>query len=57
MKCDSIPFFNSFFTKLAGTDQLQKQIERGWTESEIRGTWAPDIRKYLEIRKNYLLYP
>jgi len=57
MKPDSIVFFNSFFKKLAGTDQLQKQIEKGWTETEIRNTWAPDIRMFLEKRKKYLIYP
>src|SRR5690606_10141117 len=50
-------FFNSFLTKLAGTDQLRKQIEAGMTESEIRKTWQPALKRYKETRKKYLLYP
>ena len=57
MKPDTIEFFNSFFEKLAGSDQLRKQIEKGWTEKEIRATWTPDLAKYMEMRKKYLLYP
>ncbi|PKL74718.1 MAG: DUF1343 domain-containing protein, partial [Candidatus Melainabacteria bacterium HGW-Melainabacteria-1] len=29
-------FFNPFFDKLAGTDQLRTQIEAGWDETQIR---------------------
>jgi uncharacterized protein YbbC (DUF1343 family) len=50
-------FFNSFLTKLAGTDQLRKQIEAGLTEAEIRKTWQPALKRYKETRKKYLLYP
>jgi uncharacterized protein YbbC (DUF1343 family) len=56
LKPDSISFFNSFFNQLAGSDQLRKQIEKGWSEKEIRATWTPDLLKYLEKRKKYLLY-
>ncbi len=54
---DSITFFTSFFNQLAGSDQLRKQIEKGWNEQEIRATWLPDLLKYEAIRKKYLLYP
>lgn len=57
MKQDSTLFFIPFFNQLAGTDQLRKQIEKGWKEEEIRATWKPDLQKYLDIRKKYLLYP
>nr|WP_234462574.1 DUF1343 domain-containing protein [Adhaeribacter terrigena] len=50
-------FFNSFLTKLAGTDQLRKQIEAGMSEAEIRETWVPALKRYKETRKKYLLYP
>ena len=56
-KPDSIQFFTSFFNQLAGSDQLRKQIEKGWSEKEIRATWTPDLVKYMEMRKKYLLYP
>jgi uncharacterized protein YbbC (DUF1343 family) len=53
---DKEHFFNAYFTKLAGTDQLRKQIEAGKTEQEIRKSWEPELSKYREMRKKYLLY-
>ena len=50
-------FFNSFFTKLAGQTELQKQIEDGWIASKIRSSWYKDLEKFKKIRANYLLYP
>ncbi|MFY0688511.1 MAG: DUF1343 domain-containing protein [Cyclobacteriaceae bacterium] len=50
-------FFNSFFSKLAGTDQLQSQIESGMTMDEIRASWQDDLNAFREKRKAYLLYP
>ena len=49
-------FFNSFFTKLAGTKKLQQQIEQGVSETEIRKTWENDLNDFQKIRKHYLLY-
>jgi uncharacterized protein YbbC (DUF1343 family) len=53
---DKVRFFNPFFSRLAGTDKLQKQIEDGLDEAQIRASWGPDIEKYKLIRKKYLLY-
>jgi uncharacterized protein YbbC (DUF1343 family) len=53
---DKEHFFNAYFTKLAGTDQLRKQIEAGKSEKEIRESWEPALSKYKQIRKKYLLY-
>ncbi len=53
---DKKTFFNSFFTKLAGTKKLQKQIENGLSETEIRSTWQKELNTFKEIRKKYLLY-
>ncbi len=50
-------FFDSYFEKLAGTAQLRKQIEDGWSEAQIRETWQPGLEKFKQIRKKYLLYP
>lgn len=50
-------FFNPFFDKLAGTDQLRKQLEQGWSEISIRRSWQEDLEQYLKLRKQYLLYP
>jgi len=46
-----------FFDKLAGTDELRKQIVAGMTEEDIRATWAADLVDYKRMRKKYLLYP
>ena len=50
-------FFNSFFDKLAGSDQLRKQVIAGASEEEIRKSWKADLEAYLQVRKKYLSYP
>jgi uncharacterized protein YbbC (DUF1343 family) len=50
-------FFTAFFSKLAGTKQLQEAIKRGDSEKMIRATWAKNIVAFKKIRKKYLLYP
>jgi len=50
------PFFNDFFTKLAGTRNLQKQIEKGLTETEIKSSWQKDLKAFKNLRKKYLIY-
>ena len=49
-------YFNNFFQKLAGNDELQAQIVAGKSEEEIRATWAEDLERYKLMRKMYLLY-
>ncbi len=49
-------FFTPFFTKLAGTDKLQNQIELGYSTSDIKKTWQPGIEKFKKTRSKYLLY-
>ncbi|MCP9201187.1 DUF1343 domain-containing protein [Gramella sp. GC03-9] len=49
-------FFNSFFTKLAGTKKLQEQIESGMNPEEIKASWKDGLAKYAETRNKYLLY-
>ncbi|RAJ00319.1 uncharacterized protein YbbC (DUF1343 family) [Chitinophaga skermanii] len=49
-------FFIPFFSKLAGNNILQQQIEKGMTEDEIRATWEPGLKKFKAIRKKYVLY-
>jgi uncharacterized protein YbbC (DUF1343 family) len=46
-----------FFDKLAGGDDLRKQIIVGKTEAQIRATWQEGLEKYKAMRKKYLLYP
>ncbi|WP_428330600.1 exo-beta-N-acetylmuramidase NamZ family protein [Mucilaginibacter sp.] len=54
---DKAHFFNAYFSKLAGTDQLRKQIEAGESEQEIRASWEPALSNYKTMRAKYLLYP
>ena len=49
-------FFNDFFTKLAGTKKLQKQIEQGLSYQEIRESWKEGLTQYDKMRQGYLLY-
>lgn len=45
-----------FFDKLAGTDELRKQIIAGKTEEQIRDSWKDELSEYKTMRKKYLLY-
>ena len=54
---DKAHFFNAYFTKLAGTDLLRKQVEEGKSEQEIRASWEPALTNFKKIRQKYLLYP
>ncbi len=55
---DKSTFFTNaaFFDKLAGTDQLRKQIIQGLTEAQIRASWQADLDRFKEVRAKYLLY-
>lgn len=50
-------FFNDFFDKLAGTDQLRKDIEGLVPEYSIVQSWQPALNDFKQIRVKYLLYP
>lgn len=56
---DKEHFFShaSFFDKLAGSDQLRKQIVAGMSEEEIRNSWKEPLARFMETRAKYLLYP
>lgn len=49
-------FLTDGFTKHAGTPLLQKQIEQGMTNAEIKATWQDDLEKFKKIREKYLIY-
>ncbi|WP_235946494.1 exo-beta-N-acetylmuramidase NamZ family protein [Flavobacterium silvaticum] len=53
---DKPKFFISYFTKLAGSPTLQRQIESGMSEAEIRQSWKPGIDEFKKIRKPYEIY-
>jgi len=44
------------FNRLAGNDQLIKQVKQGVGEQEIRQRWQPGLDQFKKIRKKYLLY-
>lgn len=43
--------------KLAGTENLKKQIIAGTSEADIRKSWEPGLSNFKTLRKKYLLYP
>lgn len=43
--------------KLAGTNELRKQIEKGFSVSQIKESWQTDLAKFKQVRAKYLLYP
>jgi uncharacterized protein YbbC (DUF1343 family) len=49
-------FFTDFFTTLAGTKKLQKQIEEGMNAKEIKKTWEAGLDSYNAMRNAYLIY-
>ncbi len=53
---DKANFFTPFFDKLAGTDQLRKQIIAGKSQAEIRATWQEGLDQYRKKRMRYLMY-
>ena len=56
-KAEDGEYFKSFIYKLTGDETLRSQLEQGLTEEEIRKSWQPELGKYRELRKKYLLYP
>lgn len=45
-----------FFDKLAGSDELRKQIIAGRSEVEIRASWKAGLDEFKQTRAKYLLY-
>lgn len=52
----TLVFNTGGFTKHAGTEKLQQQIEAGHSEEEIRASWKPHLEKFKKIRATYLIY-
>lgn len=46
-----------WFNLLMGNENVLKLIKEGKGEDEIRQSWEPELKKYKEMRKKYLLYP
>ncbi len=47
---------NLFFDKLAGTDELRKQIIARKSETEIRNFWKKGLEEFSKIRSKYIIY-
>ncbi len=47
---------NNFIDKLAGSDQLRKQILAGKNEQEIKASWQSDLVAFRNVRAKYLIY-
>jgi len=48
---------SGFVDKLAGTDDLRKQILSGLEPAAIRRSWQADLTRFSKIRAKYLRYP
>ena len=49
-------FFNNYFIKLAGVDDLKNQIVSGYSQQEIKESWQKKLENYKIMRKKYLIY-
>ena len=49
-------FFLKGFTRIAGTEILQQQIENGMSEHQIKKSWMKGLNEFKKIRKKYLMY-
>ena len=53
---DKEKFFTLNFDKLAGTDQLRKQITSGISAEKIKESWQEGLTKFKKTRAKYLIY-
>lgn len=44
------------FYRAMGTDKIQREIEAGWTIEQILNEYKPELFKFLQLRKKFLLY-
>lgn len=47
---------NLFFDKLAGSDELRRQIIAGKSLKEIKSSWKSDLDNFSKIRNKYIIY-
>lgn len=53
---DKEEFFNSYFRKLVGNDDIQRWIEEGKSAQLISQSWKKDVEEFKKLRSQYLLY-
>jgi len=49
-------FFTGYIDKLAGTDDLRKEMLAGWSQERMKESWQADLMNFMAVRKKYLLY-
>ena len=49
--------FRAGFDRLAGNSWIQLELSKGTRPREIQIRWQPGLRRFLELRKEFLLYP
>ena len=49
--------FRTGFDRLAGNSWIQLELSKGTRPWEIQTRWQPQLRRFLELRKRFLLYP
>lgn len=49
-------FFKDYFRLLSGDSQLQRDIENGKTDYQIRASWKNELNAFMKIREKYLMY-
>jgi len=49
-------FFLPFFNNLAGNKRLMQQLKQEVPTPEIRKSWEGDLEKFMQMRKQYLIY-
>jgi uncharacterized protein YbbC (DUF1343 family) len=49
-------FLSPFFENLMGVGWVRTMIESGRPAAEIKARWAPDVARFKQQRKPYLLY-
>lgn len=47
---------NLFFDKLAGNDELRRQLITGKSVEEVRSSWKKDLDVFQKIREKYVIY-
>lgn len=44
------------FDKIMGTDKIGRYLEQGLSPQQIRAAYEPDLQRFMEERKQYLIY-
>lgn len=49
-------FFNNYFIKLVGTENLKNQIINNISQNDIKRSWETKLNKFKLVREKYLIY-